>query len=712
MKAAASPAQAQAHPVGSEQLKLLYEAIPIAMFATVINGLVLTVVLWNQVPGPRLLGWLAALILISAGRYVLAHAYLTSQATPPDQTPWQRRFDLGVIVGALAWGGSVLVIFPAASAPHQILLALVIAGVCAGAVSTLSYQWRAIAVFLAITLLPLIIRFMLGGDEVSQAVALLAMLFLLMLLISARRIYNTNQSNLMLSASAAAMAADAKAAAERFRHLLQATPDALLIVDSGHRIEYANQRAEQVFGYGAGSLIGQPIARLLPELNAQAGELPGQGSRRDLTARTRLGKEFPSDVSFSTVPFPEGSRLCLTVRDVSERREIEDSLRQAKLAAEAANQAKSAFLSSMSHELRTPLNAILGFTELLREEANLTPEQRESLGEIYDSGEHLLKLINDILDLSKIEAGRMQLSIEPVCLGDITDTCRSMIEPMARKHGIALHFEMEHCRDTRVLADRTRLLQSLLNLASNAIKYNHAGGSVTLSCEQRPSGRLRLSVQDTGPGIHPERQRDLFQPFSRLGKEFSRIEGTGIGLALTKQIVELMQGELGFTSSPGQGSTFWLEFPCAGADAADTSAPGGEIVSVAEAATLLAIEDNPLNQHMLRQILTRQAHYHLLQADTPAHGLELARRAQPALILLDINMPGMNGFEVLTRLRADPGTRQIPVIAVTAMNPAEAAVLLSGGFDAILRKPIDKGALLATIGQVLERRVAPPVGQP
>jgi|GEM_PF-4927570 len=557
-------------PVQAEQVRLLYEAVPLALFATVVNALVMTAMLWTQVPSTPLLGWLSAMILISLLRYFIARAYQAGRPWPASAAVWQTVFLGGVAVSALSWGSSVLVIFPQTSQAHQVLLALVIAGICAGAVSTLSYQWRAIALFLVLTLTPLIWRFWLGGDDLSHAVAFMSLLFLLMLLISARRIYQTNQTNLQLRESAAAMAADAKASEARFRHLLQAAPDALLIVDPDNRIEYANQRAQELFGYPGEALLQCPLIRLLPKLSQFNGRLPPQDMQRNLFAYTQDGRRFPTDVRFSSIPFAEGSRICLAVRDVTERWQNEESLRQAKVAAEAANQAKSAFLSSMSHELRTPLNAILGFSELMLDEPNLTAEQQDNVREIFGSGEHLLKLINDILDLSRIEAGRMQLAIERVQLQDIIEACRHMIAPLARKNGIILSFELDDCRRTLVLADRTRLLQALLNLASNAIKYNHAGGSVTLACERRAE-RLRLSVKDTGPGISPEKQRDLFSPFSRLGKEFSNIEGSGIGLALTKQLVELMDGELGFSSSPGQGSVFWLDLPYLGEEAGAAS---------------------------------------------------------------------------------------------------------------------------------------------
>jgi signal transduction histidine kinase/ActR/RegA family two-component response regulator len=382
-----------------------------------------------------------------------------------------------------------------------------------------------------------------------------------------------------------------------------------------------------------------------------------------------------------------------------------------------ANQAKSAFLSSMSHELRTPLNAILGFAQILAAD-NLptTPEQKkEFAGHILKSGRHLLTLINEILDLAKVEAGALTLSMEPVGLADILAECRTMIEPLAAARGIRMRFPDPGASETaaQVAADRTRLKQVLLNLLSNAVKYNREGGEVTVACTACGPDRLRLSVQDTGMGLRPDQVAALFQPFNRLGQENGAQEGTGIGLVFTRRLVELMKGEIGVTSTPGVGSTFWIELS-ASAPLAQLPAPAETPASQAAAApdsaaprTILYIEDNPANLRLVQEIVAFRAGLRLLTARDGHAGLALARMERPAIILLDLNLPGMTGFEVLAQLRRDPITALIPVVALTAnAMPRDIERGMAAGFARYLTKPIDIGQFNEAIDGVLAQRAA------
>jgi signal transduction histidine kinase/ActR/RegA family two-component response regulator len=378
-----------------------------------------------------------------------------------------------------------------------------------------------------------------------------------------------------------------------------------------------------------------------------------------------------------------------------------------------ANQAKSAFLSSMSHELRTPLNAILGFAQILAAD-NLptTPEQKkEFAGHILKSGRHLLTLINEILDLAKVEAGALTLSMEPVSLADILAECRTMIEPLAAARGIRVQFLGDAV--AQVAADRTRLKQVLLNLLSNAVKYNREGGTVTVTCTACGPDRLRLSVQDTGMGLRPDQVAALFQPFNRLGQENGAQEGTGIGLVFTRRLVELMKGEIGVTSSPGVGTTFWIELSVSApltqlaapalADPGHAAAvPGG-----AEPRTILYIEDNPANLRLVQEIVAFRPGLRLLTARDGHAGLALAQMERPAIILMDLNLPGMNGFEVLAQLRRDPHTAHIPVLALTAnAMPHDVERGMSAGFARYLTKPIDIEQFNEAIDGVLAQRAA------
>ena len=362
-----------------------------------------------------------------------------------------------------------------------------------------------------------------------------------------------------------------------------------------------------------------------------------------------------------------------------------------------ANQAKSAFLSSMSHELRTPLNAILGFAQILTSDTlpSTLEQKKEFANHILKSGRHLLTLINEILDLAKVESGTVTLSMEPVALSDTLLECRTMVEPIAAGRGVRVLFP--DVAGAVVLADRTRLKQVLLNLLSNAVKYNRESGAVVLTCEQTAPSRLRLSVQDTGQGLSAEQVASLFQPFNRLGQEGGSQEGTGIGLVVTKRLVELMGGQIGVSSSPGVGSVFWIELPTTAPLASALPEGGQEVQAAAPAAPmegephlLLYVEDNPANLRLIEEIVRFRADLRLLSAPDGHLGLQLARAHRPEVILMDLNLPGMSGIEVLRQLRTDPETAAIPVIALTAnAMPRDIERGRAAGFHRYLTKPID-----------------------
>jgi hypothetical protein len=338
-------------------------------------------------------------------------------------------------------------------------------------------------------------------------------------------------------------------------------------------------------------------------------------------------------------------------------------------------------------------------------DAELSSEHQDNVREILKAGHHLLGLINEVLDLAKVESGRIDLSMEPVVVMPVVDECLGLVRALADQRGISI--DRSGAADLVVRADRTRLKQALLNLLSNAIKYNRDGGSVSIDAGRADSGSVRISVADTGRGIPAHRLTELFQPFHRLDAEGSEIEGTGIGMTITRRIVEMMGGVVDVISEVGVGSKFWIDLPLEAtqqaAGAADQSDETGRPVPSAAAMRdhlVLYIEDNPANIKLMAQILGKRQHIHLLTAHTPDRGIELAMARRPDLILLDVNMPGLDGYQVLKVLRADSRTKDIPVIAVTAnAMPSDIERGLAAGFSEYLTKPLD----VARFGRVLER---------
>ena len=390
-------------------------------------------------------------------------------------------------------------------------------------------------------------------------------------------------------------------------------------------------------------------------------------------------------------------------------------LENARAQADKANRAKSEFLSSMSHELRTPLNAVLGFAQLM---ASDTPppsaSHQRSLDQILNVGWYLLRLINEILDLSMIESGRVAMSREAMALTEVLRDCRAMITPQAQKRHITLTFP-SLAQPFYVHADLTRVKQVVINLLSNAIKYNRTGGSVLVECQQHGE-RVRLSVRDTGNGLSAEQLQQLFQPFNRLGQEAGTEEGTGIGLVVTKQLVELMGGTLGVESEVGVGTMFWIELAAStapelqlGEHAADLDrTPSGDASCDAPRRKVLYVEDNPANLILVEQLIARRSDLGMLSAIDGHLGIALARQHQPDLILMDINLPGISGTEVLGLLRADPLTAHIPVIALSANAlPRDVRKGLDAGFLRYLTKPINVPEFMEALDTALSLTAAP-----
>ena len=509
------------------------------------------------------------------------------------------------------------------------------------------------------------------------------------------------------------------------RSLIESNIDALMTTDPSGIITDVNKQMEALTGCTRDELIGAPFKDCFtdPERAETAIKLVLSDQKvtdYELTACARNGKR--TDVSYNATTFFDRNRTLQGVfaaaRDVTERKRNEQALQEtnvelesAKSVAEKANLAKSNFLSSMSHELRSPLNAILGFAQLMESETpRPTPSQSESIVQIQHAGWYLLELINEVLDLAMIESGRLSLSPEPVLLGEVMLECRAMIEPQAHRRGITMIFPQ---LDTPyfAVADRTRVKQIFINLLSNAIKYNREKGTVTVVMDFTATSpnRIRVSVSDTGEGLPPEKLTQLFQSFNRLGRETSTEEGTGIGLVVSKRLVELMGGTIGVESTVGVGTVLWIELLATEAPQGSFETHKPQIVEPTAAPadvgvyTVLYVEDSPANQDLVAKLIARRPDMRLLTAVNAVLGIELAHSAHPDVILMDIHLPGISGIEALRILREDPATKDIPVVALSANAiPEDIKKGLETGFFRYLTKPVKLTELMNTIDAALE----------
>jgi PAS domain S-box-containing protein len=515
-------------------------------------------------------------------------------------------------------------------------------------------------------------------------------------------------------------------AEESFQLMVESVTDcAIIMLDREGRVESWNEGAQRIQGYTAKEIIGQHNSRFFsqedidinkPERALQ--EAAAAGRSEDNGWRVRKdGSTFWANVVMTAIRDSTGAlRGYATLeRDMTERRRYEAELNQAKGTAEAANLAKSDFLSSMSHELRTPLNAILGFAQLMESDVPApTLAQKVSIDQILQAGWYLLALINEVLDLSLIESGRLSLSQEKMALADVLSDCRSMMEPLAQKRGITMTFP-EFDANCFVMADRTRVRQILVNLLSNAIKYNRPNGSIVVECITRTQGYVRLSVTDTGLGLTAEKLAQLFQPFNRLGQEDGGEQGTGIGLVVTKRLVEVMKGTIGVESTVGKGTVFWIDLVATTPPRHDFTQ--AEIETSAQTLarsagpmrTVLYVEDNPANLKLVTMLIARRADLRLLTADNGHLGVELAQAHLPDVILMDINLPGLSGIKAMSILGKDPSTTHIPIIALSAnASPRDIEAGLKAGFLRYLTKPIRVDELMETLDLGLALTVVKP----
>jgi PAS domain S-box-containing protein len=513
---------------------------------------------------------------------------------------------------------------------------------------------------------------------------------------------------------------------ERYRTLFDQSPVGVFIFDKELAITQCNERLAQILKSSYDRIIGFDMHNLKDQsyLSAMIKVLEGRPSYYEgfYEATTSTAKLW---LSVRLSPLCDAGGKVLggmgVMEDITERKKVEDELhklnlelekrvtertsqlneanqelRQAKEEAVEANRAKSEFLSRVSHELRTPMNSILGFAQLLEMDSSLAHKQRERVKHVLLAGRHLLHLIDELLDISRIESGRLNLSLEPVSVEDVMQEALSLIQPLAAQRRIRLQSGLGEADGWCVRADKQRFKQVLLNLFSNAVKYNREGGIVVYSCEEIAEKRLRIEISDTGIGIPAEKINRLFSPFDRLGAEQIDSDGAGLGLALSKHLMEAMGGTIGMESTPGQGSTFWVALPLVEAldniqeDTYENAPSQHNGDNNGRAHTVLYIEDNLLNLNLIEHALAHRPGVRLLTAMQGSIGLDLVREHHPDLILLDLNLPDISGEEILRRTKEDPKTDKIPVVIISAdAIPDRVKKLLNSGAQAYLTKPLD-----------------------
>jgi PAS domain S-box-containing protein len=516
------------------------------------------------------------------------------------------------------------------------------------------------------------------------------------------------------------MEAAAKLVADRLASAVDTIQEAFALFDRDDRLVLCNSVYRRLIGESLpGPLVGKSYLELLdawvgdidfPEEPARARFLEERILRRRHELTTTFDIRMRDGRSLRVIDrrTAEGG-IVKTIWDMTDDERRAEELREARAAADAGSATKSDFLSSMSHELRTPLNAILGFAQLLQRDKKepLSERHTERVHQILKGGEHLLRLIDDILDLSRIEAGGVSISLEPVSVLDVLDEVRRTLEPMATRQSIRIELGALPPELPMVSADQTRFAQILMNFGSNALKYNRPKGRVTFSLSTPRPDRLRVTVSDTGMGIPADKQDKLFQPFQRAGQETGAIEGTGIGLVISKRLAELMGAEVGFRSVAGEGSAFWVDMPVHSTGARSTPPPQLRAPVAAQVAPqthglVVYVEDNPANVAFMRDLVSTFENIDLLAVPTAEMGLELARVRCPDVIIMDINLPGMSGLDALRALRAAPETKAIPVIALTAAaSERDKQRGIEAGFYRYLTKPLNVDEFVAALETLL-----------
>jgi len=697
-----------------EEIRLLYGGTPFSYSASFIITIIIFTVLQDHVTsGENLFAWLLIMFSVSIIRSIDSYLFARCDKDKQAKSSWRYRFFIGTGIAGFCWGLLPWLGFTT-SVDYFSFIIVCLIGVIAGSLSTLSYRWETMALFLLPSSILLTLKLLSQGEGFFSATSYVLLVFIFFSLSAGHKLFNNTQQNILLR-----LQADNRERAIKLMHQKQAlhlqnTAIAIIEFDINFNITEWNKAAEKIFGYSRSEALNENIMRLIlsKDRSTDAEKIWEQLLSYEpvigavIENKTKLKKAIFCEWFVTPLTDDENniSGIAAMALDITDKKNDELVILNAKEDAEKANQAKSDFLSSMSHELRTPLNAILGFTQLLNHDKSLGTKQKSHLDEITKAGNLLLELVNQILDLARIEKGHLQLSMEKVKLADCFKDCRAMITPLAENN----HLSLDIITDISgyVIADFTRLKQVMLNLLSNAIKYNVENGAVSIKVLQKENNRVRISIIDSGIGISKELLEEIFQPFNRLNTT-SSIEGTGIGLSISKQLIEMMNGSIGVSSKPDEGSEFWIELPgelnvLNAIEDESTISYSHETLKVNNRPNrnILIAEDNVTNQTLI-----------LSQLETLGYSADLAKNGQEALnkmtstdyhlLLTDCNMPLVDGYK-LTRTIRDQGNNELPIIAITANAfPEIKAECLKAGMNDIITKPVE----LSMLKQTLEKHL-------